>query len=112
MQLEFKPEFVNDYNLDHEEFWKSKRTYECLSLHLKTVAIVGFKAKCFGLSFVLGFVQFLLKHARVLEKMVIYEKREATNQTPTLVEAHEFLQVTQLILSYQKSSPNAVVMFF
>ncbi|KAF3970726.1 hypothetical protein CMV_005602 [Castanea mollissima] len=110
-KLEFKPEFVNDYNFDHEEFWKSKSTFECLSLHLKTVEIVGFKAKCFGLSFVLGFVQFLLKHARVLEKMVIYEKREATNQTPTLVEAHEFLQVTQLILSYQKSSPNAVVMF-
>lgn len=109
MQLEFKPEFVSDYNFDQEEFWKSKRTFECL--HLKTVEIVGFKAKCFGLSFVLGFVQFLLKHARVLEKMVIYEKREATNQTQTLVEAREFLQVTQLILSYQKSSPNAVVMF-
>ncbi|XP_050290558.1 F-box protein At5g03100-like [Quercus robur] len=110
-KLEFKPEFINDYNFDHEEFWNSKRTFECLSLHLKTVEIVGFEAKCFGLPFVLGFVQFLLKHARVLEKMVIYEKREATNQTPTLVEAREFLQVTQLILSYQKSSPNAVVMF-
>lgn len=107
--MEFKPEFVSDYNFDQEEFWKSKRTFECL--HLKTVEIVGFKAKCFGLSFVLGFVQFLLKHARVLEKMVIYEKREAINQTQTLVEAREFLQVTQLILSYQKSSPNAVVMF-
>lgn len=105
MQLEFKPEFVSDYNFDQEEFWKSKRTFECLH------QIVGFKAKCFGLSFVLGFVQFLLKHARVLEKMVIYEKREAINQTQTLVEAREFLQVTQLILSYQKSSPNAVVMF-
>ena len=80
-------------------------------LHLKTVEIIGFEARCVGLKFVTGFVQFLLKHARVLEKMVIYEKREATNQTPTLVEAREFLQVTQLILSYQKSSPNAVVMF-
>ncbi|XP_065616530.1 putative F-box/LRR-repeat protein At3g18150 isoform X2 [Quercus suber] len=41
-KLEFKPEFVNDYNFDHEEFWKSQGTFECLSLHLKTVEIVGF----------------------------------------------------------------------
>ena len=46
-------------------------------LHLKTVEIVGFEARCVGLKFVTGLVQFLLKHVRVLEKLVIYGKAEA-----------------------------------
>jgi len=83
-----------------------------LSSHLKTVEIVGFEANCFGLKFVTGLVQFLLEHASVLEKMVIYRKREASNRTPTLKEGHKLRQVTNQFLSYQKSSPNAVVMFF
>ena len=56
-------------------------------LHLKTVEIVGFEARCVGLKFVTGLVQFLLKHARVLEKMIIYGKREGGNQISALVEA-------------------------
>ncbi|KAK7836437.1 hypothetical protein CFP56_022493 [Quercus suber] len=35
-------------------------------LHLKAVEIFGIGARCVGLKFVTGLVQFLLKHARVL----------------------------------------------
>ena len=48
-----------------------------MSRHLKTVEIVGFEAKFFGLKYLTGLVQFPLKHARVLEKLVIYGKAEA-----------------------------------
>ncbi|KAK7818305.1 hypothetical protein CFP56_041510 [Quercus suber] len=110
--LEFSQDFIIDNNFDHEENWKSQnREFGCLSRHLKTVEIVGFEAKCFGVKYLTGLVQFLLKHARVLEKLVIYGKAEVSNQTPTLLEACRLCEVTSLFLSYQRSSPNAVVMF-
>ena len=75
-----------------------------MSRHLKTVEIVS-EAKGFGLKYLTVLVQFLLKHARVLEKLVIYGKAEASNQTPALLEACRLLEVTLLFLSYQRSSP-------
>ncbi|KAK4587895.1 hypothetical protein RGQ29_019056 [Quercus rubra] len=101
-KFEFPPDYT-DSNFDHEENWQSKdMTFG--PLHLKTVEIIGFEARCVGLKFVTRFVQFLLKQARVLEKMIIYGKRDdLNNQILTIV--------TQLFLSYQRSSPNAVVLF-
>uniref|UniRef100_A0A7N2LEJ2 FBD domain-containing protein n=1 Tax=Quercus lobata TaxID=97700 RepID=A0A7N2LEJ2_QUELO len=93
LMLEFTLDFTIDNNFDHEKYWKSQnRAFGCLSRHLKTVEIVGFEAKCFGLKCLTGLVQFPLKHARVLEK-VIYGKAKASNQTPTLLEACRLLKL-------------------
>ena len=54
-------------------------------------------------------VQFLLKNAKVLEKMVVTKPLVMQNQTRKVL--CEFLQVAQKLLSFPRSSPRAVVMF-
>ena len=81
-----------------------------MSRHLKTVEIVGFEAKCFGLKYLTGPVQFLLKHARVHEKLVIYGKAVASNQTPTLLEACRLCEVTSMFY-HTKDSPQMLWLY-
>ncbi|KAL4628840.1 hypothetical protein ACB092_05G266900, partial [Castanea dentata] len=112
------PSYNSEVRFYFLEYWKSQnREFGCLSQHLNTVEIVGFEAKCFGLKYLTGLVQFLLKHARVLEKLVIYGKAEASNQTPTLLEACRLCEVTSLcilisfaILVYKYTMPAWMMM--
>ena len=53
-------------------------------------------------------VEFLLKNARVLEKMVIAKPQDIQNQRHML---HDFLEVAQELLSIPRSSPHVVIMF-
>ncbi|XP_065871841.1 putative F-box/LRR-repeat protein At5g02930 [Euphorbia lathyris] len=57
-----------------KNYWNSnERDFDCLSLHLKTIMIIGCPEEV-----VLTFVKFLLKNARVLEKMVVEFKDHVT----------------------------------
>ena len=54
-------------------------------------------------------VQFLLKNAKVLEKMVITTPRDMQNERRILL--LKFLKVAQKLLSFPRSSPHAMIMF-
>ncbi|KAF3970725.1 hypothetical protein CMV_005601 [Castanea mollissima] len=89
---------------------KSKEVYFKSSLRfLKTVKIFGFR-KSFHIEevFILV-VKFLLKNAKVLEKMVITEPQVMQNETHDML--LKYLQVSQKLLSFPRASPRAVVMF-
>ncbi|KAK7832596.1 hypothetical protein CFP56_026279 [Quercus suber] len=96
---------------DEVKHWKSGEIYfKSLLVCLKTVKIFGFGERffCTTEAFILV-VQFLLKNAKVLEKMVIIASRDMQNQKRLVLP--EFLQVTQKLLSFPRSSPHAVVLF-
>nr|POE82147.1 hypothetical protein CFP56_77466 [Quercus suber] len=96
---------------DEVKHWKSREFYfKSLLVCLKTVKIFGFGERffCTTEAFILV-VQFLLKNAMVLEKMVIIASRDMQNQKRLVLP--EFLQVTQKLLSFPRSSPHAVVLF-
>ncbi|XP_075666006.1 F-box protein At5g03100-like [Castanea sativa] len=96
---------------DEVKHWKSGETYfKSLLVCLKTVKFFGFGERlfCTKEAFILV-VQFLLKNAKVLEKMVITTSRDMQNEKRIMLP--EFLQVTQQLLSFPRSSPHAVVLF-
>ncbi|KDP35649.1 hypothetical protein JCGZ_09087 [Jatropha curcas] len=85
-----------------------KTVFTCLSSHLKTVEIIGLNASVDGYELVLNFVEFLLKNAGVLEKLIIYDA-EHPHVTHTL----DFvLEVSQKLLSFQRASPHAMIILF
>ena len=90
--------------------WKSKEIYfKFLSLRLKAIKIFGFGESLFHIKEVFFLVvQFLLKNAKVMEKMVITKPWVMQNEKAML---HVFLQVAQKLLSFPRSSPHAVIMF-
>nr|POE84598.1 putative f-box/lrr-repeat protein [Quercus suber] len=110
-----EPEFLNrccrrSYR-DEVKHWKSGEIYfKSLLVCLKTVTIFGFGERLFHMkeAFILV-VQFLLKNAKVLEKMVITTPRDMQNERRILL--LEFLKVAQKLLSFPRSSPHAVIMF-
>ncbi|CAL5344894.1 unnamed protein product [Camellia sinensis] len=99
---------VSLYCLDGEDYWTSpKRILKCLLLHLKTVKIVGFAGD--QSRFQLPFIQLLLKNATTLKRMDIsigkwfsyFRKCDIT----------QFPREMQKLLSFPRSSPDAVIMF-
>ncbi|GFZ03129.1 hypothetical protein Acr_15g0017370 [Actinidia rufa] len=96
----FWPIVTELLNYDEKHYWTSqKRTFKCLMLHLTEVKFSGVSWNYLDLYF--SFVQFLLKNARVLQKMVIDAPRE-DGRNPT--------EVSLKLLSFPRSSPNVVVM--
>ncbi|XP_075667873.1 putative F-box protein At1g49610 [Castanea sativa] len=101
------PALVRDYDVVNH--WKSKEIYfKLLLLRLKSVKILCFAETLHQKEFILV-VKFLLKNAKVLEKMVIIEPQSRQNPTRNML--RKSLQVAQKLLSFPRSSPNAVVMF-
>ncbi|XP_058226245.1 F-box/LRR-repeat protein At5g02910-like [Rhododendron vialii] len=95
-------------NFKEEHYWTSqKRIFKCLSRHLKNVVFAdsswlqmyGCESNFFDL------VQFLLKNAKVLQKIIINTSRLED------VMPKEFFQASKKILSFPRSSPEAVVLF-
>lgn len=115
-EFELDRSFYKYYSFDGEEYWSlyNQRIFKCLVLHLKSVEIFGFDTSCSSLKLVVDqWVQFLLKNAKVLEKMIIHAQRDDVNRTWMSVEAQELmelLELTQAFLSYPRASPNAKVM--
>ncbi|KAK7842492.1 putative f-box protein [Quercus suber] len=102
--------YLHYCNYDDMSHWKSKEIYfKFLLLRLKTITIFGFGASLFHIKEVFfSVVQFLLKNAKVMEKMVITKPQVMQNEKGML---QVFLQVAQKLLSFPRSSPHAVIMF-
>ncbi|KAK7832034.1 hypothetical protein CFP56_026750 [Quercus suber] len=88
-----KVNFKTVSSYDAVSHWKSKEIYfKFLLLCLKSIKIFSFGETSHTKEFILV-VQFLLKNAKVLEKMVITEPRAM--QTPTCNMLHEMaLRIT------------------
>ncbi|OMO91945.1 F-box/LRR-repeat protein [Corchorus capsularis] len=101
-----------------EHFWEVKgRSFECLVMSLKTVEIVV-KSR-YWIEFdehhrqyyiatkhpgLIEFVEFILKSARVLERMVFVAEKSSG------LEAHDFYWLAKKVLNLPRASPNAVVL--
>ncbi|XP_050290564.1 F-box protein At5g03100-like [Quercus robur] len=89
--------------------WELKDTYfKFLLLCLKSVKIQSYGG-LMGKKELNFVVQFLLKNAKVLEKMVITPPRAWQNPTHDMLRGS--LQMAQKLLSFPRSSPHAVVIF-
>ena len=75
--------------------------------NLKIIKIVGFDPGYCDIQFAIAFIEFLLKNAQVLEKMVI-NVRKVKRQTSY---AAQELPVVQKLLSFTRASPRAAVLF-
>ncbi|GMP58958.1 hypothetical protein CsSME_00022433 [Camellia sinensis var. sinensis] len=89
------------FNFNGEHYWTSqKKVFKCLMMHLKIVKFAGLGWNC--CDFYFSFVQFLLKNSRVLQKMVI---------KVDCIPLKEHFQAAQRLLSFPRSSSDAVIMF-
>ncbi|KAI8023537.1 putative F-box/LRR-repeat protein [Camellia lanceoleosa] len=89
------------FNFNGEHYWTSqKKVFECLMMRLKIVKFAGLGWNC--CDFYFSFVQFLLKNSRVLQKMVI---------KVDCIPLKEHFQAAQRLLSFPRSSSDAVIMF-
>lgn len=65
---------------DLQDYWKSNEStgFTCLELHLKNVKIIGIYENDDKCKLVLEFIEFLLKNAKVLEKMTVILEESKT----------------------------------
>ncbi|KAF8391413.1 hypothetical protein HHK36_023718 [Tetracentron sinense] len=107
--LVVKMSFANrTQDFDGENYWNSlKHSFQCLLHNLKTVKIVSFV----GRDCEMDLVQFMLKHAMVLEKMVIYSERLPDLKWWKRFMPEELLEFTQKMLTFSRASPDAVILF-
>lgn len=88
--------WLRSCEIDEENFWNSQeQSFHCLTNHLKTIRIHGY----ITVSRVIQLVQFLLKSAMVLEKMVISPSR---NVDPQFLEK---------LAKFPRASTRAVILF-
>ncbi|XP_065851680.1 putative F-box/LRR-repeat protein At5g02700 [Euphorbia lathyris] len=99
----FTPYDYPDLNVSGENYWNLKgAVFYCLVSHLKIVKIYGLSdAVDLQLKLALNFVEFLLKNARVLERMVVIVEVGCG--------AAFMFKASQKLLSFSRSSPYAVV---
>ncbi|KAE9461824.1 hypothetical protein C3L33_06301, partial [Rhododendron williamsianum] len=91
-------------NYNEEQYWTSQKwNYKCLMLHLKNVTISGHLMMDNCDSNFFSFVQFLLRNARVLQKMVI--------STPSDARLKEYFEAAKKLKSFPRSSPDAAIIF-
>ncbi|KAE9461769.1 hypothetical protein C3L33_06316, partial [Rhododendron williamsianum] len=101
----FWDKFPGLRNFDEEHYWTSKyRFFRCLMFYLQKVKFVGLVGS--ELDLYLSFVQFILENAMVLQKMVIDKLMESCKWK------EEFVRAAQKLLSFPRSSRNAVVLFY
>ncbi|GMG98621.1 hypothetical protein Nepgr_000461 [Nepenthes gracilis] len=93
-------------DFDGENYWKlGKDNFRCLTYHLKTVNIYG----CITKPYVIQLIEFLLKNAAVLEKMVIDSKKKLPHSVNKDITSDELLEMSRKILSFPRASSQAVV---
>ncbi|XP_065854138.1 uncharacterized protein [Euphorbia lathyris] len=92
-----------DLNVSGENYWNSKGdAFDCLVSRLKIVKIYGLSDNDdLQLELALNFVEFLLKNAQVLERMVIIVEDDRG--------AAFMFKVSQKLLSFSRSSRHAIV---
>lgn len=99
-------------NIDYQEknFWMSNPNYvtlNCLLEHIKVVKIIGLQPRKGG-ELMVEFLQFILKHARVLERLVV----DIINVKDDMEDAGKCifeLSVFHMLLSFPRSSESAVI---
>ncbi|KAF8409352.1 hypothetical protein HHK36_005427 [Tetracentron sinense] len=107
-QFQFDREFLDAYDFDGGNYWNlQKPISQCLLHHLKTVKVIGFGAG----NHEMELIQFLLKNAMVLEKMVIYTHTFVHQIWRKLFMPEELLDIAQKMLSFPRASPHAVILF-
>ncbi|KAG5516749.1 hypothetical protein RHGRI_037476 [Rhododendron griersonianum] len=84
---------------------QKKKPFKCLMLHLQEVKFISLGRYDHDCDIHLSFAQFLLKNARLLQKMVI-DLEMLSRNWPT-----EFVRAARKLSSFPRSSPNAVVLF-
>ncbi|XP_048131431.1 F-box protein At5g03100-like [Rhodamnia argentea] len=106
LQFQLHRESEERFNFDEEDFLCSRKgNFECLVKHLKRVEIVGCEAYVGESKHLLALIKFLLGDALVLEKLIIKAK------LPPTPDGQKQLQVIQNVLSYQRASKNAEIVF-
>ncbi|EOX92910.1 Uncharacterized protein TCM_001773 isoform 1 [Theobroma cacao] len=105
---------------DNGGFWSSQEgTFHCLEHHLKTVRICGDVRELY----VIQFIEFLLKNALVLEKLMISTKKtfqptqlhafsRAIAHPKDVFSAEKWLEVFQKLCSLPRASRSAVILFY
>ncbi|KAI6698754.1 hypothetical protein NL676_018873 [Syzygium grande] len=93
---------------------KRKNKLECLDWHLRRVDVVRFDPRDHRSSSLLGLVEFILKEARVLDRMLINAcKVEADGSNSTEApDPRKLLEVSQSVLRHQRASKNAQVVLY
>ncbi|XP_030441978.2 F-box protein At5g03100-like isoform X4 [Syzygium oleosum] len=96
----------------NEDLLSWKGNFQCLAKHLKRVEIIGF-AVSLGSKHLLALIKFLLGDALALEKMIIKVDLHAQSGQKRLEAADlsKLLGVCRDVLSYQRASQNAEVIF-
>ncbi|XP_065850489.1 putative FBD-associated F-box protein At5g56560 [Euphorbia lathyris] len=90
-------------NTFEESYWNLNAiVFNCLVYHLKTIKIIGFPKKDDIRKLLLNLVQFLLKNARLLEKMMVELKGRGTAFP---------LKVSKELLSLPRCSHHAIIEF-
>ncbi|XP_065869936.1 putative F-box/LRR-repeat protein At3g18150 [Euphorbia lathyris] len=92
--------YDQDYRDFGENYWSDATVYNCLVSHLKTIKIIGFPKRDDKHKVMLNFVQFFLKNAKVLEKLVVQLKDDGTD-FPS--------KVSQELLSLPRFSQYAII---
>ncbi|KAK2631620.1 hypothetical protein EUGRSUZ_L02669 [Eucalyptus grandis] len=102
------------FNFDEEEFLCSRKgNLECLAKHLRRVEIIGFEANSFESKHLLALIKFLLGDALVLKKLIIKAElptRRGQKRLQATV-LSKLLGVSRNVLSYQRASKNAEIIF-
>lgn len=114
----------SEFDMDFEAFaygtqkylgpLKRKNKLECLDWHLRRVDVVQFDPRDHRSSSLLGLVEFILKEARVLDRMLINAcKVEADGSNSTEApDPRKLLEVSQSILRHQRASKKAQVVLY
>ncbi|XP_065872606.1 uncharacterized protein [Euphorbia lathyris] len=85
-----------------ENYWNSNRSViNCLLPHLKTVEIIGLSKQDGKCKLVLKFIKFLLKKARLLEKLVLVISKDGGTDFA--------FKVSQKLSSFPRCSQHAIV---
>ncbi|KAI3955284.1 hypothetical protein MKW98_020917 [Papaver atlanticum] len=94
-EVKINPEDIGDY-------WDAGLSLPCMICHLKSVEIKGLR----GYVNELKFLEILLKHARVLEKVVLTSTtRQDSQREKRMTEFREFLQM------FPKASKSVILLF-
>ncbi|KAA8524482.1 hypothetical protein F0562_010905 [Nyssa sinensis] len=112
--------WIQAYDFDDVNYWNSQEAnFTCLTHHLKTIMIYGYITE----PYVIELVEFLLKRATVLEKMVFSTSKTLQPEHPYYFFAaavdrqkHHFtseklLAISQRLLSIPRASTRAVIHF-
>ncbi|KAF9597031.1 hypothetical protein IFM89_015186 [Coptis chinensis] len=107
--IEFRDEYLKGYDLNEANYWSIMLASTCLMEKLKSVIIYEFD----GGSSEIALVEFLLMKAPILDKMVIYSKKEkhsSEDRTPSA--SNDKSTLYEKLLSFERASPNGNFLFF